>query len=111
MTARPLTDAQIARALRLHLPERAQAGLESRIFAAASSTPQQRNLPAIVAGLWDADPSSRRRYQLLAAALLVALTLAVVAGVGALLRFPEAGTGGPLSRSTDRRPGRRRRRL
>jgi hypothetical protein len=92
MSGRALTDAQIAAALRAHLPQRAQAGLEDRILHEAARTAQDRPLPAFVAGLWDADPMARRRYQLIAATLLVALTLAVFAGVGALLddrRLPD----------------------
>jgi hypothetical protein len=92
MSGRALPDAQIATALRAHLPQRAQAGLEDRILHEAARTAQDRPLPAFVAGLWDADPTTQRRYQLIAATLLVALLLAAVAGVGALLddkRLPD----------------------
>jgi hypothetical protein len=85
MNGRPLTDAQIARALRAHLPERAQAGLRDRILDAVEGTTQQRALPPFMAPLTDADPVVRRRNLLLVAALLVALALAGVAGVGAWL--------------------------
>jgi hypothetical protein len=83
MNGRPLTDAQIARALRVHLPESAQAGLRERVFEAVESTSQQRALPSFLGGLSDADPVGRRRSLLIAAALLVALALASAAAVGA----------------------------
>jgi hypothetical protein len=92
MSGRALTDAQIATALRAHLPQRAQAGLEDRILHEAARSAQDRPLPGFVAGLWDADPTARRRYQLIAATLLLALTLAAVAAVGAVLddkRLPD----------------------
>jgi hypothetical protein len=84
MNGRPLTDAQISRALRAHLPERAQAGLRERILDAAETTTQQRALPWFLGALGEADPVTRRRSLLIAAALLVALALASVAAVGAL---------------------------
>jgi hypothetical protein len=84
MNGRPLTDAQISRALGLHLPERAQLGLRERILEAAETTSQQRALPSFLAVLSDADPVGRRRNLLIAAALLVALAFASAAAVGAL---------------------------
>jgi hypothetical protein len=85
MNGRPLTDVQIARALRAHLPERAQAGLRDRVLIAVDGTSQVRALPTFIAPLADADPAVRRRNLLLVAALLVALALAAGAGVGAWL--------------------------
>ena len=84
MNASRLTEGQISQALRAHLPERAQAGLRERILEAAETTSQQRALPSFLGALSDADPVSRRRSLLIAAALLVALALAATAAVGAL---------------------------
>ena len=84
MNGRPLTDAQISLALRAHLPDRAQSGLGSRILELAEATPQQRALPSFLGALSEADPVTRRRSLLIAAALLVALALASAAAVGAL---------------------------
>lgn len=85
MNGRSLTDAQISRALRAHVPERAKAGLQDRVLLAVEETSQQRALPWFMATLTDADPVVRRRNLLLVAALLVALALAAGAGVGAWL--------------------------
>jgi hypothetical protein len=87
MNGRQLTDAQISLALHAHLPERAAAGLRERVLEGATSTAQLRPMPAFLASLTDADPTARRRSLLLAAALLIALTLAVAAGVGAWLQL------------------------
>jgi hypothetical protein len=84
MNAPRLTDAQIAQALRAHVPERAQAGLRDRVLEAAGSTVQQRALPSFLGGFGDADPTARRRVLLVAAALLIALAFASAAAVGAL---------------------------
>jgi hypothetical protein len=84
VNGRSLTDAQISRALRAHLPDRAQAGLRERILDAAETTTQQRALPWFFGALSEADPVTRRRSLLIAAALLVALALASAAAVGAL---------------------------
>ena len=84
MNGRRLTDAQISKALRAHLPDRASPGLRERILDAAETTGQQRALPSVIGALRDADPVVRRRSLLIAAALLVALALASVAAVGAL---------------------------
>jgi hypothetical protein len=84
MKAPRLTDAQIARALRAYLPERAEAGLRERILEAAETTSQQRALPSFLGALSEADPVTRRRSLLIAAALLIALALATAAAVGAL---------------------------
>jgi hypothetical protein len=78
-----LTDAQISKALRVHLPERAQAGLRERVLESTATTPQQRGLPSFLGALSDADPVTRRRSLLIAAALVVAVALASVAAVGA----------------------------
>ena len=84
MNGRRLTDAQIATALRAHLPEAAPAGLRERVFEAAETTSQVRALPSFLGALSDADPITRRRSLLIAAALLVALALASAAAIGAL---------------------------
>jgi hypothetical protein len=84
MNGRPLTDAQISAALRARLPEAAAPGLRERVFEAAETTSQQRALPSFLGALSDADPITRRRSLLIAAALLVALALASAAAVGAL---------------------------
>jgi hypothetical protein len=84
MNGRPLTDAQVSQALRAHLPDRAQAGLRERILDAAETTAQLRAFPSFLGALSEADPVSRRRSLLIAAALLVALALATAAAVGAL---------------------------
>ena len=84
MNGRPLTDAQISRALRAHLPDRAEAGLRERVLVATQTTGQQRVLPSFFGALSDADPVTRRRSLLIAAALLVALALASAAVVGGL---------------------------
>ena len=84
MNAPRLTDAQVSQALRAHLPDRAQAGLRERVIEAAETTSQQRALPSFLGALSEADPLTRRRTLLIAAALLVALALAATAAVGAL---------------------------
>ena len=83
MNGRPVTDVQIAQALRAHLPTRAQAGLRERILESAETTPQQRALPSFLGALSEADPVARRRGVLIAAALLVAVALASAVAVGA----------------------------
>ena len=85
MNRRPLNDAQIAAALRVHLPQRAQAGLEDRVTAAVATTSQQRALPSIFGSLLDADVTARRRTLLVAAALLLAIALIGVAVIGSRL--------------------------
>jgi hypothetical protein len=84
MNAPRLTDAQVSQALRAHLPDRAQTGLRERILEAAETTTQQRALPSFLGALSEADPVTRRRSLLIAAALLVALALAATAAVGAV---------------------------
>jgi hypothetical protein len=84
MSAHRLTEAQVSEALRAHLPDRAQAGLRERILEAAETSSQQRALPSFLGALSEADPITRRRSLLIAAALLVALAIAATAAVGAL---------------------------
>ncbi|MFI5042440.1 MAG: Kelch repeat-containing protein, partial [Acidimicrobiales bacterium] len=84
MNGRRLTDAQISKALRAHLPDRAHPGLRERILDEAETTGQQRALPSVFGALRDADPVVRRRSLLIAAALLVALAFASAAAVGSL---------------------------
>ena len=84
MKERRVTDAQLAAALRAHLPARAQPGLRERITEAAGTTSQQRPLPSFLGALTDANPIARRRSLLVAAALLIALAIASIAGAGAL---------------------------
>lgn len=84
MNSRRLTDAQISTALRAHLPAAAAPGLRERVFEGAESTSQLRALPSFLGTLSDADPVTRRRSLLIAAALLVALAVASAAAVGAL---------------------------
>ena len=84
MNGRRLTDAQIAQALRAHLPDRAWTGMRERILESTATIPQQRGLPSFLGALTDADPISRRRSLLIAAALLVAMAIASAAAAGAL---------------------------
>jgi hypothetical protein len=87
MNAPRLTDEQVSQALRAHLPDGAQLGLRERIFEAAETTSRQRALPSFFGALSEADPVTRRRSLLIAAALLVALALAATAAVGAWRLF------------------------
>lgn len=89
MTPRPLTDAQLAAALRAHLPV-AHAGLHEQIRAAISTTPQQRRLFSILGRLTDADPVARRRVVLIAALVALAFAASIAAIAGALLREKQA---------------------
>ncbi len=84
MNDRRLSDAQIATALRAHLPAAAQAGLRGRVTEAVEITSQQRPLPSFLGALSDADPAVRQRSLLIAAALLLGMALATGAAVGAL---------------------------
>lgn len=86
MTAQRLTDAQIATALRAHLPAHARSDVRGRILAEVATVRQATPLPAMLGRLTDADPDPRRRAMLLAAAALLVLGLAVAAAVGNLLR-------------------------
>lgn len=85
MNGRRLTDAQISRALRAHLPERAEAGLRERILVEAESTAQRQPLRSFLAALSDVDLVVRGRSLVLVAVLLMLLTLAIAAGVGGWL--------------------------
>lgn len=83
MNDRRLSDAQIAAALRTHLPAQAQAGLPGRVMDAVGGTSQRRPLPSFLGALLDADPVAARRSLLIAAALLLGLALASAGAVGA----------------------------
>jgi hypothetical protein len=86
MTAQRLTDAQIATALRAHLPAHARADVRPRVIAQVSTTRQLRPMPGPFALLTDADPVARRRATLLVAAALLALGVTVAAIAGSFLR-------------------------
>ena len=84
MNGRRLTDAQISKALRAHLPDRAYRGCASESSTPPRPPRQQRALPSFIGALSQADPVGRRRSLLIAAALPAALALASVAAVGSL---------------------------
>jgi hypothetical protein len=79
-----LSDAELTRLLRAHLPA-GDAALREAIHAHVQSTRQQRSVPGLFGALLDADPRARRRALLLAATLLLALGAAVAGVVGALI--------------------------
>jgi hypothetical protein len=83
MNGRRVTDAQISTALRAYLPEHARRDLRERVFDTVETTGQVRSLPSFLGAVSDADPVSRRRSLLIAAALLLALAVASAAAVGA----------------------------
>jgi hypothetical protein len=83
MNDRNVTDVQVSKALRAHLPAQAQPGLRRRVMEAVEITSQRRPLPWFLGALSDADPIGARRSLLIAATLLLALALASVAAVGA----------------------------
>jgi hypothetical protein len=85
MNSRLLSDAQISRALRAHLPSQAQPGLFARISERVEATPQRRPWPSIFRAFTDADSVSQRRMLLLLAALLLALIVGTIGVVGTLL--------------------------
>jgi len=85
MTPRPLTDDQLAAALRGHIPA-ANAVLRQRILAEISTSPQERRLPSILGRLTDADPIARRRSMVLVALVALALSVFVAGIAGGLLR-------------------------
>jgi hypothetical protein len=89
MSAQRLTDAQIATAVRAHLPAHARADVRMRIAAEVSTSRQRQPLPSVFALLSDADPDARRRVMLLGAALLLAVGVVAAAAVGAFLRKDE----------------------
>ncbi len=82
MNGRRLSDAEISRALRAHLPGHADPTLRERVLDAAETTAQQRPVPAFVgraielSGLQDATgrvQTNRGAWLLVAAAVLMAL--------------------------------------
>src|SRR3954452_13959874 len=85
MMPRPLTDDQIAAALRAHLPV-PHATLRVQIVAEVATTPQQRRLPSIFGRISDPDPMARRRMMLIVALVALAVSASAVAIAGALLR-------------------------
>ena len=87
MNGRTLTDAQIASALRAHLPERVYPGLRERILDAVETTPQPRALPSFLGSL-------NAPYAKLAMAAAAALVVAVV---GYSLWPSRGDTGGPVA--------------
>jgi len=87
MNGRTLTDAQIASALRAHLPEGAYPGLRERILDAVETTTQQRTLPSFLG-------SVNAAYGKLA---MAAAAVLVVAVVGYNLLPNRGGAGGPLA--------------
>src|SRR4051794_9385470 len=89
MMPRPVTDDQIAAALRAHLPV-PHATLLVQIVAEVATTPQQRRLPSIFGRVSDADPMARRRMMLIVALVALALSASAVAIAGALLRQQRA---------------------
>jgi hypothetical protein len=84
MSARP-TDLQLRQALVAHAPVAAPADLRERILVAAEATRQEQRLPSLIAPFFEADLIARRRNLVIAAALLIALTLAGAAAVGSWL--------------------------
>jgi hypothetical protein len=82
MSAR-LSDEQLAQALQACVPMQTPLGSADRLFETIAKTPQDRPLPIVLAQLRDADPVSRRRSLLIAAALLLAMAIASAAAVGA----------------------------
>jgi hypothetical protein len=86
MSARSLSDEQLARVLREHIPARASSGLEERVLGAVEGTAQHSRPPRMVAPLFDADaPAGRRMVLLVAALLIAALATTAVIGAGRLL--------------------------
>jgi len=83
MSAR-LSDEQLAQALQACVPMQTPVGSADRLFETIAMTRQDRPLPIVLAQLRDADPVSRRRSLLIAAALLLALAIATATAVGAL---------------------------
>jgi len=83
MSAR-LSDEQLTQALQACVPMQTPVGSADRLFETIAMTRQDRPLPIVLAQLRDADPVSRRRSLLIAAALLLALAIATATAVGAL---------------------------
>lgn len=90
MNGSHLTDAELRRLLRAHLPAPAP-GLRDAIVADVMSSHQQRRVRGPIGALVDADPMARRRALLLAAALLLAMGALAAGAAGAFLdrRAPE----------------------
>jgi len=86
MSAR-LSDEQLAQALQACVPMQTPVGSADRLFETIAMTRQDRPLPIVIAQLRDADPVSRRRSLLIAAALLLALAIGSAAAVGAWRLF------------------------
>ena len=84
MSGTRLSDAELGRLLRAHLPADAPE-LRQAIHADVASTRQQRSVPGVIGALMDADAVARRRALLLAATLLLAIGAAVVGVVGAII--------------------------
>ena len=89
MSSYRFSDAQIASALRNHLPAHARSDVRGRIAAQVATTAQRSPLPAILQPFGSADPGVRRRTMLVAAALLLAAGVAVAAFVGTILQQRE----------------------
>jgi hypothetical protein len=90
MNGSHLTDAELRRLRRAHLPAPAP-GLRDAIVADVMTTRQQRRVWGPIGALLDADPTARRRALLLAAALLLAMGAVAAGAVGTILdrRAPE----------------------
>jgi len=86
MSAR-LSDEQLTQALQACVPMQTPVGSADRLFETIAMTRQDRPLPIVIAQLRDADPVSRRRSLLIAAALLLALAIGSAAAVGAWRLF------------------------
>ena len=84
MSGTRLSDAELGRLLRAHVPAEAPE-LRHAIQAHVASTRQQRSVPGLICALMDADPMARRRALLLAAILLLAVGAAAAAVVGAII--------------------------
>jgi hypothetical protein len=101
MTARRLTDAELALALRRTVPAVAAPGLRDRIASEVASTSQQRPVPSFLAVFGDADPVRRQRALLVAAALLVLLSISAALLVGTWLTRPQPDADLSLERPAD----------
>ncbi|HEX8026058.1 MAG TPA: hypothetical protein VF484_07630, partial [Candidatus Limnocylindrales bacterium] len=109
MTDRHLTDAQIASALRAHLPQTAPAGTRRALLGAVAVTEQQRPMLPVVGWLSNAGQDRRGGLALLLVVGLVAL-LAGLAAAGAWQAIqprrvlaPQGGAGGWIAYDTPRR--------
>ena len=100
MTGRSMTDAQLAAALRAHLPAHAHAGLRDRISAEIAGTRQATRLSWLF-GLGSSDPMGRRRGILVLAALALVAAATVAAAVGAWLRSQQQDQDLPRAHAVD----------